>query len=174
MTAFWCEAFADLAPMSLLATDPQPSSRSCRAAALPDMRGGACWCAVPNAALEASCALLAGQAFGEYEASGTSTDADARRAAAGERPARADVHAIDQGDRGPRHDIDFDAAQASSVRSWLAGPGPVPQALRACGGEVPPAGFILADTKFELGLIDGELTVCDELSPPTRRACGRR
>jgi phosphoribosylaminoimidazole-succinocarboxamide synthase len=33
-------------------------------------------------------------------------------------------------------------------------------------GRVDAAGLVLADTKFELGLIDGELVLCDEIVTP--------
>ena len=35
------------------------------------------------------------------------------------------------------------------------------------------AGFVLADTKFELGWVDGVLCVCDEVVTPTPPGCGR-
>ena len=171
MTAFWCEAFADLAPMSLLATDPAAIVALVpEAAALPDMAGRSMLVRRAEM-LPLECIVrgyLAGQAFGEYEASGTihGTPMPAGLQLASALPAPMFTPSTNATE-GHDMNIDFDAA-AGLVGAELAG-----RARDLClklyeraAARCRRAGFILADTKFELGLIDGELTVCDELVTP--------
>jgi phosphoribosylaminoimidazole-succinocarboxamide synthase len=49
--------------------------------------------------------------------------------------------------------------------SW-PGADALPGPLHARRGEAGDVGLILADTKFELGFVDGELVVCDEVITP--------
>jgi len=122
---FLVRGVADLAPMSLLATDPAAIVGSCPRQRPSRHGGGACWCACRDAASRVHRARLPGRpGVRRVRASGTSTDADARRAAAGER-LPAIFTPSTKATEGHDMNIDFDAAQASSVRSWLAGPGPV-------------------------------------------------
>jgi phosphoribosylaminoimidazole-succinocarboxamide synthase len=68
---------------------------------------------------------------------------------------------------GHDENIDF-AAAVSLVGAETAGAArALCLALYARAAErAAGAGFVLADTKFELGFVDGELTVCDEVVTP--------
>ena len=111
MTAFWCEELADLAPSSLVTADPAdivawvPAAAAFATAEGTASPAGPCWCAGPRCC-RLECIVrgyLAGQAYDEYAVSGhRARHAPAARAAAGRPAARADVHPVDQGRRGPR------------------------------------------------------------------------
>lgn len=67
------------------------------------------------------------------------------------------------------HDINIDLTTAAS----LVGDEPLQQAMAIClslytraAASLAEVGLILADTKFELGYVDGELVVCDEVLTP--------
>ena len=112
---------------------------------------------------------LAGQAYDEYVATGTVHHMAVPAGMHLTDPfERADVHALDQGRvrsrpqhrprRGGRHRgrRDGRARQRAVSRPLLA--------RRGAPGAI--ADSILADTKFELGFVDGELVVCDEVLTP--------
>ena len=82
--------------------------------------------------------------------------------------ARTRFHPLDQGHRGPRREHLFRRCRPPGGRqTGFGGTGDLPRGLppgrRAGRGE---RGIIIADTKFELGLIDGELAICDEVLTP--------
>ena len=87
--------------------------------------------------------------------------------AAGQPVARAHVHPVDQGRRGPRPQHRLRGGRRPGGRE-------VAEAARAICLELYPraaaraaeAGFVLADTKFELGYVDGVLCLCDEVVTP--------
>ena len=67
------------------------------------------------------------------------------------------------------HDVNIDLDERREDRRRRAGPrrpGALPGSLRARGEKLAANGLILADTKFELGFVDGELVVCDEVITP--------
>ena len=67
------------------------------------------------------------------------------------------------------HDLNIDLGggdRAGGGRGRPRGAGRLPGPLRRAARRVEAAGFVLADTKFELGYVDGELTLCDEVVTP--------
>ena len=74
--------------------------------------------------------------------------------------------------------IDFDGGGGPGRSGGgAAGPGSSRLALyRRAAARVDAAGFVLADTKFELGYVDGQLSLCDEVVTPdsSPHLAGRR
>jgi phosphoribosylaminoimidazole-succinocarboxamide synthase len=111
---------------------------------------------------------LAGSAYKEYERSGTVHGMPCPPGSVHGRPAaRAHLHPVDQGHRGPRPQHLLRRGRRPG------GEGAAEQArdicLEAYRGRRPAAeqhGHHLADTKFELGYIDGVLSLCDEVLTP--------
>ena len=167
ITAFWAEHLADVAPTHLLSTELDDLPRSVRQ---PELAGRVMLCRRAEM-LPMECIVrgyLSGSAWKEYRRSGT-------------------VHGLElpaglvESDRLPEplftpstkavegHDenISFDAAVA------LVGGDRAQRARDIClelyrrGAErALERGVIIADTKFELGLVDGELVVADEILTP--------
>ncbi len=179
MTAYWCTALADLAPGTLVTADPvEIAARVPGAAELPGAGGAG----IPGLAgrsmlvrraemLPIECIVrgyLAGQAWDEYAASGTvhqmEMPAGLRLA---ERLAEPMFTPSTKAEEG--HDLNIDFATAVDLVGAEA-------ALRArelslalyrrAAAQVGAAGLILADTKFELGYVDGRLSLCDEVVTP--------
>jgi phosphoribosylaminoimidazole-succinocarboxamide synthase len=171
MTAYWCEETSDVAPATLLTCDPAEIAERVRGAAeLGDLAGRAMLVRRADM-LAIECIVrgyLAGQAFSEYEREGT---VHGTRLPAGLRLA----------DRLPEpmftpstkategHDVNIDFAAAADI----VGEGAATQARDIClalfaraSERAAAAGFVLADTKFELGFVDGELSLCDEVVTP--------
>ena len=171
MTAFWCSALGDVAPGSLVSCDPAVIDQS-----VPGFLGepslhGRTMLVRKAEMVPLECIVrgyLAGQAFEEYEATGT---IHAMAAPAGLRLA----------DRLPEpmftpstkaetgHDLNISLAQAAEI----VGPELLDAAKAMCialfaeaSRRAEASGLILADTKFELGLVDGRLVLCDEVITP--------
>jgi phosphoribosylaminoimidazole-succinocarboxamide synthase len=171
MTAFWCEELADLAPGSLVTADPAAIARQVDwVGALGDVAGRAML--VRRASmLPLECIVrgyLAGQAWQEYEARGTvhGTPMPAGLLLADRLPAPMFTPST-KAEVGHDQNIDFDAAVA------LVGAATAEAARDLCFGlyeraaaRAARAGFVLADTKFELGLVEDRLTLCDEVVTP--------
>jgi phosphoribosylaminoimidazole-succinocarboxamide synthase len=166
ISAFWFEATADLAPNHLISTDVVDfvdiaggdvvgrSMLVCRAEMLPIE------CIVRG--------YLSGSAWKEYKASGTMhgvpLPAGMQESDRLPEPVFTPSTKADTG-----HDENISVDQADD----LAGPDVVKQAaemsvaLYRRGAELAAdRGIIIADTKFELGWIDGELALCDEVLTP--------
>ena len=74
------------------------------------------------------------------------------------------------------HDLNIDLKEAAA----LVGAERLEEAQAMCldlfrraSKKVEAVGLVLADTKFELGFVDGVLVVCDEVLTPDSRASGR-
>ena len=112
---------------------------------------------------------LSGSAWKEYRTSADDARHAAARRAARVRPAPgAGVHALDEGDRGPRREHLLRRGGRPRRR-----PTPRDQARALClaayergAARALERGIVIADTKFELGFIDGELAICDEILTP--------
>ena len=113
---------------------------------------------------------LAGQAYEEYEKSGT---VHGMRHAGRARswPSRLDEPMFTPSTKATEgHDLNIDFAAAVD----LVGAEAALQAETVClelytprrGRAAADAGFVLADTKFELGYVDGVLSLCDEVCTP--------
>ncbi|HUZ09814.1 MAG TPA: phosphoribosylaminoimidazolesuccinocarboxamide synthase [Acidimicrobiales bacterium] len=171
MTVFWCEELADLAPGSLVTADPSAIARRAPGAeALGDLAGRAMLVRRAEM-LPLECIVrgyLAGQAYSEYAASGTIHGA---AMPAGLRLADRLPEPIftpsTKATEGHDENIDFAAAQDLVGHESAAAARDLCLALYArAAARVEAAGFVLADTKFELGLVDGRLTLCDEVVTP--------
>jgi len=181
MTAFWSEQLSALTPVDIVTADPDeilervPLSRSLvspagtvAAGAGADGRG----LLVRRAdMLPMECIVrgyLAGQAYDEYAACGTvhgtPMPAGLRLADKLPEPMFTPSTKAEEG-----HDVNIDYAAAAD----LVGAEAAAAARDLClalyfraAGLVAEAGFVLADTKFEMGYIDGVLTLCDEVVTP--------
>ena len=171
MTAFWCDELAGVVPTALLTCAPDEIDRAVPGFRSSSSLAGRTMLARRAEMIPLECivrARLAGQAYEEYAAHGTIHTMPAPRglelADALPEPwftpsTKADV--------GHDQNISFDdacdlvgAALAREVRDVCLA------IFDAAQRRVSDAGLVLADTKFELGLIDGAVTLCDEVVTP--------
>ncbi|MGH9088791.1 MAG: phosphoribosylaminoimidazolesuccinocarboxamide synthase [Acidimicrobiales bacterium] len=172
MTAFWCEELVDLAPGTVVAADPAEI-----AARVPDLLGGDLALAgrallVRRAEmLSIECIVrgyLAGQAYDEYATSGTvhGTPMPAGLRLADRLPEPMFTPST-KAEEGHDLNIGFDEAAAVVGRAAAEEARRISLALyRRAAERAATAGFVLADTKFELGYVDGVLSLCDEVVTP--------
>lgn len=168
MTAFWLEQLADVVPGHLVSTDLADCPPEARD---PALAGRVMLCHQAEM-LPVECIVrgrLTGSAWQEYRRAGTMH---------GERLPEGLQESVELpepvftpstkaavGD----HDENIDFAQAAA----LVGP-ELAERLRAVSLELfsraaawaAERGIVIADTKFELGLVDGELVLCDEVLTP--------
>jgi len=150
MTSFWCDEMADIVPGSQITADPAAMADALGGAQLPPDWAGRAVLVRQAEMLHLECIVrgyLAGQAYEEYERSGT-------------------VHgtAMPAG-----HDINIDFAGAVDrvgAEAALAAKQISLALYRRAAARCAEAGFVLADTKFELGYVDGVLCLCDEVCTP--------
>ena len=172
MTVYWLDALSDLAPSHLVSADPAdfPSGAS----TLDD--GGDPWRAgrmlVRRAEmLPIECIVrgyLAGSAWDEYKRSGHARDRAPPRPAPVRPAARAGVHPVDQGHRGPRREHLLRAggrARRHARRrprpgtcAWRPTAGPPPSPRRTGSSSPTPSSSSASST--------GELALCDEVLTP--------
>ncbi len=170
MTYFWCEEMADVVPGSLIAVDPVAIEAELGVALPAEWAGRATLVRRANM-LDLECIVrgyLAGQAWGEYERSGTvhgtAMGAGLQLASRLPEPMFTPSTKATEG-----HDLNIDFAAAVDLVGREAA-----EAARAiclelytrAAARAATAGFILADTKFELGYVDGVLCLCDEVCTP--------
>ena len=168
ISAFWSEVLADIAGSHLVSTDVNDLEPAV-AAAEPDLAGRIMLCRRAEM-LSIECIVrgyLSGSAWKEYKASGTMhgqalpaglQESDQLPEPAFTPSTKSDVH---------DENISFARAvdlvgeeQATQARA-------ISMALYTRGAEMArERGIIIADTKFELGVVDGELVVCDEVMTP--------
>jgi phosphoribosylaminoimidazole-succinocarboxamide synthase len=171
MTCFWSDEMSDVVPGTLLAVDPGDI-----AAALPGVEVPAEWAGravlVRRAEmLQLECIVrgyLAGQAHEEYVKSGTvhGTTMPAGLQI-GDRLAEPIFTPSTKAEAG--HDINIDFAAAVDLVGRQAATEARDISLelyRRAAARAADVGFILADTKFELGYVDGRLSLCDEVCTP--------
>ena len=168
MTIHWLEALSDLAPSHLVSADP--ADFPALAAELGDVAGRATLVRKAQM-LPLECIVrgyLAGSGWKEYQASGTLHGTPL-------------PSGLQQADRLPEplftpstkategHDLNigFDEAidlvgkeTAAAARDLCV------EAYRRAHAAAEAHGIIVADTKFELGMIDGKLAICDEVLTP--------
>jgi len=172
MTAFWNDELADLAPGSIVTADPADVVRRVpAAAALPAGWEGRTLLVRRADMLPLECIVrgrLAGQAYDEYAASGTvhgtPMPSGLRLADAFPEPMFTPSTKAEEG-----HDLNigFDAAVDLVGAEAAASARDLSLALfRRAAERAAAAGFVLADTKFELGYVDGVLSLCDEVVTP--------
>ena len=176
MTAFWCQELADVAPQSLVTADPDEIRRL-----VPEAAGltGDGWDSIDGRALlvrratmlQIECIVrgsLAGQAYDEYAVAGTvhgtAMPTGLRLA---DRLAEPMFTPSTKAEEGHDLNIGFDEAAAIVGAEAAARAREISLALYGRAAErAAAAGFVLADTKFELGFVDGELSLCDEVVTP--------
>ena len=162
MSAFWFEQMSDLVGSHLIATELDGLP--------PEAEGRVMLCRKAEM-LPIECIVrghITGSAWKEYKASGTmhgaALPADLLESAQLPEPVFTPSTKADAG-----HDmnISFDAA-VDLIGAELAGRArEISLAVYARGAALAAArGIIVADTKFELGLLDGELILCDEVLTP--------
>jgi len=171
MTAFWCDELADVAEPAFVTADPSElASRVPGIADLGEVAGRAML--VRQAEMvPLECIVrgyLAGQAAEEYARSGTVHGAAMPAGLRlGDRLAEPMFTPSTKAAAGHDENIGFEAA------AGLVGAGLAERLRDVClalydraAARVAEAGLILADTKFELGLIDRRLVLCDEVVTP--------
>ncbi|HTU37221.1 MAG TPA: phosphoribosylaminoimidazolesuccinocarboxamide synthase [Acidimicrobiales bacterium] len=171
MSTFWCEQMADVVPGSQLAADPVQIAAALGGTPLPPEWAGRAVLVRRAEMLPLECIVrgyLAGQAWEEYERSGTvhGTPMPAGLQLASKLPEPMFTPST-KATEGHDINIDFAAATdlvgaevASAARAISL------ELYRRAAARAAEAGFVLADTKFELGTIDGVLTLCDEVCTP--------
>jgi len=171
MTSFWCERLADVVACAHLTCDPAviaadvpgfDAERALHGRATLQRRAEM----VPLECIVR--ARLAGQAFEEYRERGTihSTPAPRGLVLADE----LEVPLFTPSTKATAgHDVNlsFDEAAALVGAELATRLRDVSLAVfEVAARDVARAGLVLADTKFELGLVDGELVLCDEVVTP--------
>jgi phosphoribosylaminoimidazole-succinocarboxamide synthase len=168
ITAFWVEQLAGVAPTHLVGVDVPPG-----AAGSDDDRDLVGRVMVVRRAdmLPIECIVrgyLSGSAWAEYQRSqtmhGEKLPAGLRQS---ERLPEPVFTPSTKATSGHDQNISFDAA-VNLVGAELAGEARrISLSVYQQGAELAAArGIIIADTKFELGLIDGRLAICDEVLTP--------
>ncbi len=171
MTVFWCDEMKELAPGSLVTADPTAIlDRVPQAAALGDIAGRSMLVRRAEM-LHLECVVrgyLAGSAWSEYAANGTvhgsPMPAGLRLADRLAEPLFTPSTKAAEG-----HDLNIDFAAAIDLvgaEAALAAKELCLALYERAATRAADAGFILADTKFELGYVDGRLSLCDEVVTP--------
>jgi len=171
MTAFWCDELADVAEHAMVSADPEEIAASVEGVgAIGDIAGRAMLMRRAEM-LPLECIVrgyLAGQAYEEYARSGTvhgTAMPDGLRL--GDRLPGPMFTPSTKPEVGHDENIDFDAATS------IVGSATAVQVRDIClalydraASRAADAGLILADTKFEIGRVDGRLVLCDEVVTP--------
>ncbi len=171
MTAFWCEELRDVAPGSLISCDPRVIDDAVPGFGDAAEAHGRTMLVRRAQMLPIECIVrghLAGQAWEEYQAKGTIHD---MAAPTGLNLAEALPEPIftpsTKAEEGHDLNISLDAAAEIIGQERLDEAANLCLGLfRAAASRAAEAGLILADTKFEVGLVDGHLVLCDEVVTP--------
>ena len=168
MTAFWVEQLADVAPSHLIAVDPADFPED--GSAIPDAAGRAMLVRRADM-LPIECIVrgyLSGSAWKEYRSQGTvhgePVPPGLEQSAPFAEPLFTPSTKAESG-----HDENVSFAQARTLVGSEVADAARDISLAAYARAAKWAadrGVIIADTKFELGFIDGELTICDEVLTP--------
>jgi phosphoribosylaminoimidazole-succinocarboxamide synthase len=168
ISAFWFDALGDVVGSHLLSTDIGDLPADV-AAADPDLAGRIMLCRKAEM-LPVECIVrgyLSGSAWKEYRTSGTM---HGQRLPAGlQESDQLPEPVFTPSTKSDVHDVNISFGEAAD----LIGEGLAERArdisleLYSRGAALArERGIIIADTKFELGLIDGELVLCDEVMTP--------
>ena len=171
MTAFWCEALAGVVDTALLTCDPNRIDASVPGFAASASLAGRTMLARRAEMVPLECIVrgrLAGQAYDEYRASGTIHTMPAPRGLALTDPLPEPMFTPStKASVGHDVNISFDDAIALVGESLAVRIRDLCLAIfEVAARRVDAAGLVLADTKFELGLVDGALVLCDEVVTP--------
>ncbi len=168
MTAFWSEELGEIAPTHLVTVDPASFPRE--AAELSDLEGRAMLVRRAEM-LPIECIVrgyLTGSAWKEYQRSGTMHGTalpeglleSSRLPEPVFTPSTKAVEGHDE-------NISFEAAVELVGESLASAAREISVAAYRRGAELARSrGIVIADTKLELGLVDGALTICDEILTP--------
>jgi phosphoribosylaminoimidazole-succinocarboxamide synthase len=171
MTVFWCDEMSDVVPGTLLAADPKEITAALSDLSFPPEWAGRAVLVRRAEMLQIECIVrgyLAGQAHEEYVKSGTvhGTVMPSGLKLA-DRLAEPIFTPSTKAAEG--HDVNIDFTQAVN----LVGAEAAQAARDIClelyaraAARAADVGFVLADTKFELGYVDGTLSLCDEVCTP--------
>jgi phosphoribosylaminoimidazole-succinocarboxamide synthase len=172
MTVFWTSLLADLAPTHLVSVvEEVPEVSGLVGGSTPADLVGRAMLVRPAEMLPLECIVrgyLSGSAWKEYRAMGTvhGTPAPAGLRESDRLPEPIFTPST-KATEGHDENIDFDAACS------LVGADVASQARDVClaaytrgAAWAEEHGIIIADTKFELGWIDGRLAICDEILTP--------
>jgi phosphoribosylaminoimidazole-succinocarboxamide synthase len=171
LTNYWVREFAGVVPSALVSCDPQEIDTFVPGFAEEKPWHGRTMLVRRATMLPLECIVrgrLAGQAYDEYAANGTvhhmAAPTGLRLTDAFPVPIFTPSTKAATG-----HDLNIDLATAASI----VGEDALAQAQTIClelfslaAASMLEAGLVLADTKFELGFVDGELVVCDEVLTP--------
>ncbi len=168
MTAFWLDRLSQLAPSHLISVDPQAVVAA--AGEQPDLAGRAMLVRRADMVkLEFIVrGYLAGSAWREYEQSGTVHGAALP-------PGMAESAQLPEplftpstkAETGHDENVSFEEAARVAGHEVAAAARDLCLAVYSEAARVAAAaGIIIADTKFELGFIDGRLSLCDEVLTP--------
>ena len=171
LTNFWLREFSGSVPMALIPCDPDVIESMVPGFSSKTEWHGRTMLVRKAEMLPLECIVrgrLAGQAYDEYVNSGTVHNMAAPKAMAltdaFPTPMFTPSTKAESG-----HDINIDLETAASI----VGAELLNKAQTMCldlfakaSAKLQASGLTLADTKFELGLVDGELVVCDEVLTP--------
>ena len=172
MTAAWLEELADLAPNHLISADTAdfPEGAAALPGGLDDMAGRSMLVHRADM-LDIECIVrgyLAGSAYKEYQREGTvhgmPMPAGLLHAQALPEPIFTPSTKAAEG-----HDLNIGMAEAIDIVGREAAEAAAALCLEAYSRAAARAegqGIVICDTKFELGFIDGELSLCDEVLTP--------
>jgi phosphoribosylaminoimidazole-succinocarboxamide synthase len=168
MTAFWFEQLADVAPNHLITVDPAELPDA--AADIADL-GGRATLARRAEMLPIECIVrgyLSGSAWKEYRQQGTmhGTPLPAGLEESARLPEPVFTPST-KAESGHDENISFDAACELVGADVAKAAREISLAAYQRGADhAAEHGIIVADTKFELGFIDGDLALCDEVLTP--------
>jgi phosphoribosylaminoimidazole-succinocarboxamide synthase len=171
LTDFWVREFAETIPSALVTCDPEQIENWVPGFARTHQWHGRSMLSRRAEMLSLECIVrgrLAGQAYDEYRATGTVhhmvTPAGMELTDPFDYPMFTPSTKAASG-----HDLNIDLDEAADI----VGAEMVERASTLCidlfiraAARLADHGLILADTKFELGFVDGELVVCDEVLTP--------
>jgi phosphoribosylaminoimidazole-succinocarboxamide synthase len=168
ITAFWLDQIADVAPSHLVSVDPGDFPAGAREI---DGVAGRGMLVRRAEMLKIECIVrgyLSGSAWKEYRASGTMHGTPLPD---GLRESEALPEPVftpsTKADAGHDENITFEAAEAIVGRELATAARDISLAAYTRGAAWAAArGILIADTKFELGVIDGTLAICDEVLTP--------
>lgn len=181
MTAFWCQELADVAPGTVVTADPDEIRRAVAQGSegLLAEAAGSQGSSIEGRALlvrraemlAIECIVrgyLAGQAYDEYAANGTVHGTrlpDGLRLA--DRLPEPMFTPSTKAEEGHDLNIGFEEAADLVGRRAALEAREISLALyERAAARAAAAGFVLADTKFELGYVGGVLCLCDEVVTP--------
>ena len=171
MSAFWFDQLADVVSGHLISTDVADLPDGARSAAVDADLAGRVMLTSKAEMLPVECIVrgyITGSAWKEYRASGTMHGArlpDGLRES--DRLSEPVFTPSTKADTGHDENISFAAAARLIGEALAAKVRDVSLELYRRGAEwARERGIIIADTKFELGLVDGELMLCDEVLTP--------